>query len=185
VGVKRSTSLLVLIGAGLLAGLLAPGADAQTRSRPDDEESQANAPTRRTPAMRESVYQRLSEAQACSEADDMECAQELLSQVREMRGLNSYEMAQMWNFYAFIYFNQDNYREAITAYENVLLQEELPIGLETTTMYSLATLYMQQELYDESLAMLDRWFALSENPSSGPYILKAQIVRASNPYSRQ
>lgn len=172
-GAKHFFALLA-VAATVTITALAPEAYAQ-RAGQQNEESQANQPARRTPAMRERVYQRLAEAQECSEAEDMECARELLDQVREMDDLNSYEVAQMWNFYAFIYFSQDNFGEAIRAYENVLLQAELPIGLETTTMYSLATLYVQQEQYQEGLDMLDRWFALSDSPSPDPYILKAQI----------
>ena len=71
------------------------------------EQSQlAQQETRKTPAMRERVYSRLSEAQECADEGDMECARELLDRVREMSNLNSYEVAQMWNFYAFIYFSQ-------------------------------------------------------------------------------
>lgn len=172
-GAKHLFALLA-VAATVTITALAPEAYAQ-RAEQQNEESQANQPARRTPAMRERVYQRLAEAQECSEAEDMECAAELLEQVREMDDLNSYELAQMWNFYAFIYFSQDNFGEAIRAYENVLLQAELPIGLETTTMYSLATLYVQQEQYQDGLDMLERWFALSDAPSPDPYILKAQI----------
>ena len=125
--------------------------------------------------MRERVYQRLAEAQECAEMDDIQCAQELLAQVREMDNLNSYETAQMWNFYAFIYFGQDNYREAIRAYEMVLQQPDLPLGMETTTRFTLCQLYFQQERYDESIEMLDSWFVIAENPGPDPYILKAQI----------
>ncbi len=143
----------------------------------DDEEesSVANQPTRRTPAMGERVYSRLSEAQACAEMGDSACAHELLEEVREMDNLNSYELAQMWNFYAFIAFEEDDYGAAIDAYVNVLAQPDLPLGLEQTTQYSLATLYVQEERYQEGLAMLDRWFSTQENPSPDAYILKAQI----------
>jgi predicted Zn-dependent protease len=165
-------AVLAVLAAGLF---LDPSQVVAQRAGASDEPSQADAPTRRTPAMRERVYQRLSEAQACSEADDMVCARRLLDQVREMTDLNSYEVAQMWNFYAFIYFSQDDYDEAIRAYENVLAQEELPIAMETTTLYSLATLYVQQERYQDGLDKLDEWFVLSANPAPEPYILKAQI----------
>ncbi len=165
---------LLTVAATVSTTALIPEVYAQ-RAGQQNRESQANQPARRTPAMRERVYQPLAQAQECSEAEDMQCARELLDRVREMDDLNSYEVANMWNIYAFIYFSQDNYPEAIRAYENLLLQEELPIGLETTTMYSLATLYVQQERYQEGLDMLDRWFDLSDAPSPEPYILKAQI----------
>lgn len=100
-----------------------------------------------------------------------------------MNNLNSYEIAQMWNFYAFIYFEQDNYAEAITAYEHVLEQPDLPVGLEQTTMYSLATLYVQQEQYQKGLDMLRRWFMTQETPSPDAYILEAQIHYQLNQYA--
>ena len=92
-----------------------------------------------------------------------------------MNNLNSYEMAQMWNFYAFIAFGQDNYPDAIFAYENVLMQADLPLGMETTTRFTLCQLYFQQEDYQDSLDMLSEWFAIAENPGPDPYILRAQI----------
>ncbi len=165
---------LLVVAATVTIAVLTPEAYAQ-RAGQQNQESQANQPARRTPAMRDRVYQRLAEVQECSEAEDMQCARELLDRVREMDDLNSYEVANMWRIYGYIYYTQDNFGDAIRAYENLLLQEELPIGLETTTMYSLATLYVQQERYQEGLDMLERWFALSDAPSPEPYILKAQI----------
>lgn len=170
----RGTRVLLPASAAALFTLLAaPYAFPQGMGA---EGSEADTETRRTPAMRERVYTRLAEAQECAEMDDIECAQQRLAQVRDMDDLNSYETAQMWNFYAFIYFGQDNYREAIRAYEMVLQQPELPLGMETTTMYTLCQLYFQQERYEDSLEMLDRWFALSENAGAEPYVLKAQIL---------
>lgn len=157
-----------------LGAMVAVPALAQ-RAAQGGEDSAANQPTRRTPAMSERVYNMLSEAQVCAEEGDMDCANQNLSRVRSMDNLNSYELAQMWNFYAFIYFEQDNYPEAIRAYENLLMQPELPLGLEQTTMYSLATLYVQQEDYENGLAMLERWFGTQEAPSADAYVLKAQI----------
>ena len=169
-------ALPLSLAAACLAVLAAPEAYSQGMGgMQGGEGSAAEAQTRRTPAMRERVYTRLAEAQECAEMDDIECAQQRLAQVREMDDLNSYETAQMWNFYAFIYFGQDNYREAIRAYEMVLQQPDLPLGMETTTMYTLCQLYFQQERYEESLAMLDRWFAISEDPGAEPYVLRAQI----------
>jgi tetratricopeptide (TPR) repeat protein len=135
----------------------------------------AQQQTRETPAMRERVYTVLAEAQACSEVDDYVCAMENLADVREMDDLNSYELAQMWNFYAFIYYGQDRMDEAIDAYENVLAQPDLPIGMETDTIFTLAQLYQATEQYTEALGMLDRWFTVAVNPGPRPYYLKAVI----------
>ena len=174
---RGTRALHPVLAAAFVAVLAAPAAFSQGMGGMQGGEGSAaaEAETRRTPAMRERVYTRLAEAQECAEVDDVECAQQRLAQVRDMDDLNSYEMAQMWNFYAFIYFGQDNYREAIRAYEMVLQQPDLPLGMETTTMYTLCQLYFQQERYDDSLAMLDRWFGVSEDPGADPYVLRAQL----------
>ena len=167
--------LSAILGTTFLCSALFSGIiHAQGRGSEQQSEA-AQQETRKTPAMRERVYSRLSEAQACADEDDMPCARELLDRVRQMSNLNSYEIAQMWNFYAFIYFSQDNYREAIRAYENVLQQVDLPLGLETTTIFTLTQLYFQEERFEDSLAMLERWFVLTPTPAPDPYVLKAQI----------
>jgi tetratricopeptide (TPR) repeat protein len=132
-------------------------------------------PTRRTPAMRERVYERLSEAQACLEMGDFECAQRLLDEVRSMSGLNSYEIAQTWNFQAYLYMAQDNYRGAIEAYQRVLEQPDIPLGMESSTLYIVSQLHFQQEQFDPSLATLDRWFEITETPGPDAYSFRAQI----------
>src|SRR5690606_8271060 len=139
------------------------------------EGQQQEQETRRTPAMREVVYQRLAEAQACAEMGDLQCARDKLNQVSRMRDLNSYETAQMHYFEAYMAFEAEDYNAAITAYEKVLQQPDLPISLEQNTMLSLAQLYAQQERYQEALSMLDRWFGVTESPGTTAYVLKAQI----------
>jgi hypothetical protein len=163
--------LISISGAfAIIAGMLfATHLSAQEDAPPPQEQ------TRKTPAMGERVYQRLADAQECAEAEDMECAMETLERVRNMNGLNSYEIAQMWNFYAFIYFGQDNYPEALRSYEMVLAQEDLPLGMETATRYTLTQLYFQEERYQESVDMLDKWFLIAVNPGPESYVLKAQI----------
>ena len=174
---------LISLMAGLIgAALLVVAVEASAQEGQGQGQSAANQQTRKTPAMRERVYSRLSEAQACAEMDDIDCAMRLLSEVREMEGLNSYEIAQLWNFYAFIYFGQENYPQAIESYERVLQQPDLPLGMETTTRFTLCQLYFQQERYQDSLRMLDSWFAIAENPNPEAYILKAQIYYSLQQY---
>ena len=168
-------SRLVSIPAGFALALSLLFATQLPAQDAEGESAAAQQQTRKTPAMRERVYQRLSTAQECAEAEDMECAMETLERVRTMNGLNSHEIAQMWNFYAFIYFGQDNTAEAMRAYEMVLAQPDLPLGMDTNVRYTLTQLYFQQERYQESVDMLDSWFLISEDPGPEAYVLKAQI----------
>lgn len=129
----------------------------------------------KTPAMREQVYSLLAEAQACAEGSDMSCARRALDEVGAMSDLNSYEAAQLSSFSAFLSFTEDDYPNAIGAYENVLQQPNLPLGLERATMFTLSQLYFQEKQYQQSLGILNRWFSISDDPGPEPYILQAQI----------
>ena len=190
----RGVRLVLIPAAAVLISslFLTPAAFAQESGAENAEERPETR--RRTPAMREQVYQRLADAQECAEGTideeteevleppDMECAVELLERVRNMRGLNSYEIAQMWNFYAFIYFAQDDYDGAIRSYEMVLEQPDLPLGMDTTTRFTLTQLYFQQERYQESLDMLALWFEIAVDPGPDPYILRAQLYYSMQQY---
>jgi tetratricopeptide (TPR) repeat protein len=166
VQVKRFT-LALAASLGLIASL-------PTTTFAQEEGGQQQA-TRRTPTIRGPVYDMLSEAQECAEMDDIQCAMERLGRVREMKDLNSYEQAQMWSFYGFIYFGQDQLDQALDAYLQVLKQADIPEGMEIDTMMTVAQLYQATEQYSEALAMLNRWFTVAMNPAPRMYYLKAVL----------
>lgn len=169
--INRLTSVLPGMVAAVVACVLLVPVDSFAQrgaERPEGE-------TRQVAAMRPAVSEALIEAQECAEQEDYACALRLLDRIRTIDDLNSFEAAQMWNFYAFIHVNQDDFPAAIEAYENVLNYEDIPEGLEIQIMNTLARLYFQEERYEESLAMLDRWLAVAENPQADTFILKALI----------
>jgi len=138
--------------------------------------------TRKTPAMSERTYKKLSEAREFAEADNLAEAVKTLDELRSMRNLNSYELAQMWNFYGFIYFSQERYDDAIRAYEQVIAQPDLPLALDSGTKYALAQLYFAKEDYPGAERALRRWFAVAEDPRPQPYILLAQAMYQQSKY---
>src|SRR5690606_28086713 len=114
--------------------------------------------TQETPTLRLQVIERLEQAEECVNMEDLACALEHLNRVRQMRDLNTFEIVQLYRYYAFVYISDENYTEAIGAYETVLEQPELPIAIATEAMLALAQLYVQQERFEEGLEMLDLWF---------------------------
>jgi len=132
--------------------------------------------TRKTPAMREKVYKRLSEAQELVEAGDVSGAINVLDDVKGMRDLNSYEVAQMWNFYGFIYYSAERYKESIKAYETVLQQTDIPVAMETNTLYTIAQLYFTIEDYKKAEQALLNWFKVAEDPGADAYVLLGQAL---------
>ena len=156
------------LACAMVCAALSPPALAQ---RAGDEERR-----RDVPSMRESVSSRLAKAQECHEAGDSECARAELEEVRAMTNITGYERPTMWNVYAYIYVEQDDYPQAIRAYENLLAELGITVAQETAALYTLASLYLQQEKYEQALGALDRWFALAEAPGPNAYMLKAQTL---------
>ena len=136
--------------------------------------SGAERQTKKTPALREKIYKVLSEAQAAAEANKQTDALKTLDRLKKNSSLNSYEMAMMWKFYAYIYYSQDKYDQAINAYEQVLKQDALPEALETEALYSTAQLYFVKENYKKAIEYINRWFALVDSPKPQAYIMLGQ-----------
>lgn len=178
VAVILSVSLLML--PAILPGD-APGALASV-SHAQAAEPRKERKTRKTPAMREKTYKKLSESRELAEADDFVGALRALDNLSRQRGLNSYELAQMHNFYGFIHFSQENYAQAVRDYENVLAQPNLPLGMETSTIYTLAQLYFTQEDYLGAENQLRKWFTVTDNPGPQPYILLGQALYQQNKF---
>lgn len=161
--------------AWVAVGLFAFATVASAQRAGENQAAEEEQETVKAPTMREAVYQRLSTAQGCVEMEDWACAERELERLQQIRDLNDYERAQMYTFYAFLYFSQDNSPEAIKAYERVLELQDIPVGIRTDAMWSLAQLYVQDERYRDGLAMIDQWFELAQNPGPAPYVLKAQV----------
>ena len=88
--------------------------------------------------------------------------------------LNSFEKATIYNFYAVIYYQQEQLDKAKNAYKNVLKQPDIPEGLRNNTLFSLAQLLFITEDYKTSIRVLTKWHGLGENVKPDAYMLEAQ-----------
>ena len=155
----------------LAASMLILSMGIATAQEGESEASQRK--TKQTAAMSEKVYKKLSEAQALADEDQFAAAKAKLDEVKNMSKLTPYETAQLYNFYGFVYYSQDNMREAISAYETVLAQPELPEGLRNQTIYTLAQLHFTTEDYGKAIELINQWLATQTNPAPEPFILLA------------
>lgn len=145
----------------------------------------AGESTRKTPALRNDVYEKLAEAQKLAEAGKPRQALAELDALRDSQGrrrLNSYELANLHNFYAFVYFQQEQYARAVQSYRQVLAQPDLPQAMAESTHYALAQLYFAQEDYGQAVRSLQEWFRLAQNPQPDAYILLAQAYYQNKQY---
>jgi len=148
--------------------MTAPGAIAQ------ESESGQKRKTRKTPSMSEKVYNKLTEAQELIEAKDYDAGLAALSDLATEPKLSHYEKAQLYNYFAYTYFTLERYEDAISSYEKVLEQPDLPEALETNSLYTLAQLYFIIENYRKAVDIINRWFALTEKPTENAYMLLGQ-----------
>lgn len=143
----------------------------ETKDKPPEK-------TRRTPALRNDVYEKLSKAQAAAEEGDFNGAKKVLDDLaalqREGKKLNSYELANLYNFYAFICFEEENYKCVLDSYRKVLAQPDIPIAMENSTLYAVAQIYFVLEDYPGAIKAMNKWFAAVENPQPDAYVLLAQ-----------
>lgn len=179
--VLKSVSIAALAG-GIALAAPQPADLAYAAAQAQEDDGAPQRETRRTPAMRQNTFQKLEAAQLAQEEGNIEEAFEELEDLRDTRGLNSYETAMMWNFYAYLYYETEQYDQAITAYENVLAQPDLPLGFEDSVRFSLAQLHFVEENYEESIRLLEEWFRFAENPGTQAYIFLGQAYYALEQY---
>jgi tetratricopeptide (TPR) repeat protein len=152
-----------------------------------DEKKKDTRETRRTPALRNNVYEKLAAAQAAAEEKDLTEAASILDSMIESGGknaLNSYELANVYNLYAFIYYSREDYANALKAYENVVAQPDIPIAMEVNTKYTIAQLYFVQEQWQKGINALLAWFAVTETPNAEAYVLLSQGYYQTKDYDK-
>ena len=133
--------------------------------------------TRRTPALRNKVYEKLAEAQTFAEAKDLKSASKVLDDMIATGGkkaLNSYELANVYNLYAFIHYSNENYPKALESYREVVAQEDIPLAMEINTRFTIAQLYFVQEQWQQGVNALLKWFDMTEVPNANAYVLLGQ-----------
>nr|WP_218312915.1 tetratricopeptide repeat protein [Alteromonas antoniana] len=151
------------------------------------EQKASEKKTRRVPTLRSKVYEQLARAQA--EADDAGNVDEAISILKEVEdksdSMNSYEKAMMYNFFGFIYYNDEQYDKALDSFEKVVDQQPIPEKFEMTTLFSLAQLHLMQGNFAKTIQFLDRWEGLHDGaiPPKNK-VLKAQAYYQNKEYEK-
>ena len=142
------------------------------------QESKKERATRKTPALRNNIYEKLAEAQVFAEAKQYVEAQEVLDDMLDATSkkskLNGYELANVYNTYAYLRYAVEDYEGALNYYQKVIDQRpDIPVALEVGTLYTVAQLYFLQEKWERGIDTLIQWMSLSETPSTNAYVLLA------------
>lgn len=173
---RKSVACLLALSLSLSGGLLV--------SSQAVAEVQKERKTKRTPALRSKVYDQLARAQALADNDQTSEALDALKVVeRKSASMNSYELAMMYNFFGFIYYNAEDYDNAIASFEKVVAQQPIPESFEKSTLFSLSQLHMMRGNYDKTVNNLEKWEELhsGEIPAKN-LVLKAQAMYQKKDY---
>ena len=173
---NKSVSLMMV-----LALTLSGGTFVSTQATAEVKKEQK---TKRTPALRSKVYDQLARAQKLADMGNIDEALDSLKSVERKSGsMNSYEKAMMYNFFGFIYYNAEDYDNAISAFEKVVAQQPIPESFEQSTLFSLSQLHMMRGNYDQTVDYLEKWETLhsGEVPAKN-LVLKAQAMYQKKDY---
>ena len=165
-----SFTLLVIADQGFDASFVST-ATAQDASKNERE-------TRKTPALRNNIYEKLAEAQAFAEAKQYVEAEAVLNDMLDATSkkskLNRYELANVYNTYAYLRYAVEDYDGALDYYQKVIDQRpEIPLALEINTLYTVAQLYFLQENWLKGIDTLNTWMSVTDTPSTNAYVLLA------------
>lgn len=130
--------------------------------------------TKETVAMSQPVYESLMEIQEFVEAEDFAGAQAAIKKLQGKKKLSPYESAQIYNLSGYSFYLQEKYQQAISEYNNVLAQPELPEALQQSTLKTLAQLQFTIEDYPQALETIKRLMAVVAEPAADVYMLLGQ-----------
>ena len=147
--------------------------------------------TRRVPAISQSLYKQMSEAQIMIDPDSMpreegepapvpkgtpqDGIQMLLDMTKKKR-LNSNELSQIWNLLAFGYYTLENVPKTIYAYEQVLAagrEGVITEALEKNALRALFQLNYSTEEYELALKYIELWEVANGKPDAAVSYLKS------------
>ena len=160
-GVTGRLAVALFAAALLLAGpaLLPAGSAGVATAQDKKEDKDAPMSGRQTQALSKNVYDLITQANEKVDAEDYNGALALLDKIKAMPKLSDYETAQLYSFYGFLYFNAEKYKQAVTAYNTVLKQPDLPPALQQQTIRTLSQLAFVTEDYQAAIKYANQYIS--------------------------
>ncbi len=182
---QRSASGLVksLVGIALIISFSVATID-QVMAEEDKKK------TRRVPAISQSLYKQMSEAQIMIDPDSIPreegepvpvpkgTPQDGINMLLDMtkKKLNSNELSQLWNLLAFGYYTLEDLPNTIYSYEQVLAAGKVGLITEALEINSLRALFQLNysiEKYEKALKYINLWEVVNGSPDAAVSYLKA------------
>jgi len=105
---------------------------------------------------------------------DWASAKRILTELRNKRAeMKSYDRSVMWNYWGYLYFSDENYDQAMYAYEQLLKEPEATVPLRTASLLTLAQLNLVKENWDKGINLILQWMNEVEKITAQSYYLLA------------
>ncbi|MEY2973373.1 MAG: hypothetical protein RI886_1150 [Pseudomonadota bacterium] len=119
------------------------------------------------------------------ENPDIAQAKRLLTEMeRDKDNFKSYDRSIMYNYWGYLYFNDEDYDKAMRSYELLLNEPEVTLPLRTASLYTLAQLYLVKENYAKGIELILTWMDEVENVTAQSYSLLAQAYFQTNNFQK-
>jgi len=125
---------------------------------------------RKLPGVGQSLAKKLTKVQEYIQPPEKSSAKsDLPAALAELRKIekrkdkyNQYEISQIYTFYAYVYYMQENVAKALKNYKLVVAQSPMiPCGIEAQNLYTIAQLEFMEERYAESVRYLNKWLKIT------------------------
>lgn len=155
------------------AGIKAP---ASFSAAAQDDKAKTEYKTKKSYSLRQKVFKDFAPIQELTDTEDWNGALQVLNdlQRKKVGDYTSFEKANLWNYYGWIYYSLENYPESIKYYERVLKEDELSDALQLGTLYTLAQLKFVQEDYRGAVGHLEEWMRIQPIVGADAYALISQ-----------
>ena len=118
-------------------------------------------------------------------APDMETVLSILNDLRDNRDdLKSYDRSVMWNAWAYVYFSDGKYSQALDSYRKLMNEPESTIPLRTGALLSMGQLSMVQENYDQGIRYILQWMDEVEKVTAQAWSFLGQAYYAKEDYRK-
>ena len=112
-------------------------------------------------------------------------ARRILTELLNIRDeLKSYDRSVIWNYWGYIYFSDEDYDQAMYAYEQLLKEPEATIPLRTSSLLTLAQLNLVKENWDKGIRLILQWMEEVETVTAQSYYLLASAYFQKEDYVR-
>ena len=132
------------------------------------------------------VYEALEAVDEKGEpAPDMETVLFVLNDLKANKDdLKSYDRSVMWNAWAYVYFSEAKYKQALDAYNNLMNEPESTIPLRTGALLSMGQLSMVLENYDQGIKYILQWMDEVEKVTAQAWSFLGQAYFAKEDYRK-